>query len=644
MPDLYNEANQERANAAGAVSGHGGALLGDPPSTWENQGSTAIRESRATRQVLNLSSYTQWVQICLYALNFADHVFERVSPYLRRNPPVDILDLWPGGGFCSSRLNELIKPRRHILVEPNHAFHGLLTRLAKSKPCYKLVDDRIYGKADWSEFFATHLPEQGPGNREGSAIIPRNDTLLIMANLPDAVSPTDHFKPNRWFLSFMKSCLEQNGLNLYGAVRVIASLPFNGVSNMLPRSTTERTRTGVFAETIGLHNIEIATPAETENSLRWQGWDYLNDNRKLVAERAAANNIITPPDRELPPLKLVPEVVHRGKKEIPNQPRVLSDVHQRLLADIAAADELGLSSSHETTDPNIKAIIRRRGIAFTHLTRENSAHQFREKLVNIIIKLDELGRSFARAAADPKESVESLKALEDQIISLKSSYTTLISTSHWTIWEKHNFTIDDLRFRSVEAPKNGGLVHDRRPFEPLYIDPEEIYPRGSGRGVIYFEADPNPPVLKKAFDLPSAMVQPVLDRYYGLLAFVSNKMPVAELLTTLFPNETINSHVRDIPSLANFAERRLKPGYGPMPLPDGSTSDPAFSYQENVDYDLSGVRLRILSAETLLDIAIKYEKLPDKLPAFSFSRALGGTLTQAQLCNGANNPTGLKIK
>ncbi|KAF9252716.1 hypothetical protein DTO012A7_6427 [Penicillium roqueforti] len=573
-----------------------------------------------------------------------DHVFERVSPYLRRNPPVDILDLWPGGGFCSSRLNELIKPRRHILVEPNHAFHGLLTRLAKSKPCYKLVDDRIYGKADWSEFFATHLPEQGPGNREGSAIIPRNDTLLIMANLPDAVSPTDHFKPNRWFLSFMKSCLEQNGLNLYGAVRVIASLPFNGVSNMLPRSTTERTRTGVFAETIGLHNIEIATPAETENSLRWQGWDYLNDNRKLVAERAAANNIITPPDRELPPLKLVPEVVHRGKKEIPNQPRVLSDVHQRLLADIAAADELGLSSSHETTDPNIKAIIRRRGIAFTHLTRENSAHQFREKLVNIIIKLDELGRSFARAAADPKESVESLKALEDQIISLKSSYTTLISTSHWTIWEKHNFTIDDLRFRSVEAPKNGGLVHDRRPFEPLYIDPEEIYPRGSGRGVIYFEADPNPPVLKKAFDLPSAMVQPVLDRYYGLLAFVSNKMPVAELLTTLFPNETINSHVRDIPSLANFAERRLKPGYGPMPLPDGSTSDPAFSYQENVDYDLSGVRLRILSAETLLDIAIKYEKLPDKLPAFSFSRALGGTLTQAQLCNGANNPTGLKIK
>jgi hypothetical protein len=33
-------------------------------------------------------------------------------------------------------------------------------------------------------------------------------------------------------------------------------------------------------------------------------------------------------------------------------------------------------------------------------------------------------------------------------------------------------------------------------------------------------------------------------------------------LKTLFPTESINSHVRDIPSLASFAERRLKPGRG----------------------------------------------------------------------------------
>ena len=124
-------------------------------------------------------SHTQWVQICSCALNFADDVLKRVSPYLRRNPPVDILDLWPGGGFLSSKVNTLLEPRRHLLVEPNINFHGLLTPLVESKPCYKLVQEHIYGKCDWVDFFATHFPQQGPGNRESSGVIPKNDTLPV---------------------------------------------------------------------------------------------------------------------------------------------------------------------------------------------------------------------------------------------------------------------------------------------------------------------------------------------------------------------------------------------------------------------------------------------------------------------------------
>lgn len=572
--------------------------------------------------------------MCSCALNFADNVLERVSPYLRRNPPVDILDLWPGCGLWSSKVNELLQPRRHVLVEPSIHFHSLLTPLAQTKPCYTLVQEHIYGKFDWSGFFATHLPEQGPGNRESSGIIPKNDTLLILANLPDATSTMDHFKPSRWFLNFMNSCLKQTDVNFYGAVRVLATMPSNEVSGMLPRAANERTRTGVFAETLGLHNIELASPAEPERSHQWRGWDHLNENRKLVAERAAANNIITPPTRELPPVKLVPQIAHRGRNDLPYEPRLYTQVHEKLFADIAEGDKLGVDSAFKTTDPKAKAILRKRSIALTHLVRDNSTTHFRQKLANTILELDEVSRTFARAAADPKESVESLKALEDRMISLKLSYTTLRSSLHFVQLERHEHVIDDLRLaRLSNNIDDGSLVHDRRPFEPLYIHPDEIYPRGSGRGAIYFETDPNPPVLKKVFDLPNSMVQPVLDRYFALLAFVGfrSKMPVAELLETVFPLETINSHVRDIPSLANFAERRLKPGCGPLPLPEGSTLDPAFAFQENVDYDLSGVRLRTLSAQTLLDIAIKYEMLPEKLSIIVFSRVLGGTMTQAQL-------------
>ncbi|KGO43728.1 hypothetical protein PEX1_088310 [Penicillium expansum] len=563
-----------------------------------------------------------------------DNILERASPYLRRNPPVDILDLWPGCGLWSSKVNELLQPRRHVLVEPNLQFHRLLGPLAETKPCYKLVQEHIYGKFDWSGFFATHLPEQGPGNRNTSDIIPKNDTLLILANLPDATSAMDHFKPSRWFLNFMNSCLSQTDVNLYGAVRVLATMPSNEVPVILPRAANERTRTGVFAESIGLHNIELASAAEFDRSHTWRGWDHIKNDRKNVAERAAANKIVTPRTRELPPVKLVPEIAHRGRKDLAYEPRVYTPIHEKLFADIAAGDQLGLNSAFETTDPKAKALLRKRSIALTQLVRDNQLTHFRQKLANSILELDEVGRTFARAAADPKESVESLKALEDRMISLKSDFTTLRSSIHFVQLERHEHAIDDLRLTRISNDIDDGImVHSRRPFEPLYIYPDEIYPRDSARGAIYFEPNANPPVLKKVYDLPDPMVQPILNRYFALLAFVGFRgtMPVAELLETIFPLDTINNHVRDIPSLANFAERRLKPGCGPVPLPDGSTTDPAFTYQENVDYDLSGVRVRTLSARTLLDIAIKYERLPEKLSIITFNRVLGGTLTQAQL-------------
>ncbi|KAJ5970715.1 Ribosomal RNA adenine methylase transferase [Penicillium vulpinum] len=564
-----------------------------------------------------------------------DNILERVSPYLHRNQPVDVLDLWPGDGVWSSKVNELLQPRRHVLLEPSERYHGLLTPLVQSKSCYKLVQQEIYGKSDWSDFMATNFPEQGPQNREGCGIIPKNDTLLVVANLPDAVSATNHFTPSRWFLNFLNTCLKQTELNMYGAVRVLATMSVNEVSVMLPRSVTERARTGVFAETIGLHNIEIASPHDHERSPQSRGWDSLTANAKRVAERAAAHGIITPPDRQLPPLEVVRQSTRHPKKEAPYQPRVSTSLHKKIFATIDAADKLGIDSSAETTDPKAKGLIRKRGLAFTALARDNLAAYNRHKLTDMILEMDEAGRTFARAAADPKESVEGLKAMEDHMASLESNFATFFSSVHHAMREKYEHTADDARLTRISNNFDDSyLVHDRRPFEPLYIHSDEIYPRTSpGQGVLYFEANSNPPALKKTSDLPSGERNDVFERFFALLSCVGirGKTPVSEILERLFPMESINDIVRDIPSLAIFAGRRLKSGYGPMPLPDGSTSDPAFSYQENIDYDLSNVRFRILSTEALVDIAIKYEQLPEKLDIIHFGRALGGTLTHAQL-------------
>jgi transcription factor 1 len=66
-----------------------------------------------------------------------------------------------------------------------------------------------------------------------------------------------------------------------------------------------------------------------------------------------------------------------------------------------------------------------------------------------------------------------------------------------------------------------------------------------------------------------------------------------------------------------------------MALPDPS-ADPAFSYQANLDYDLSGVRVRSLSTDTLLEIMVEFEKSSPGTSILQFNRMLGGTLTSFQ--------------
>lgn len=550
------------------------------------------------------------------------------------------MDFWPGAGVLSTKVNDLLQPRRHLLVEPNVPLaNKFLKPLTQSKPCYKLINESMYEKVDWGEFLVTHFPEQGSHNQRGSEALPKNDTLLVLANLPAAASRLDHFRPSRWWLGMLNSCLHQTGLSAYGSIRVLATSPFTDLATVLPRSANERTRTGLMVEALGLHAMEIASSAAPEPSHQWRGWDVIQDNRKRVAERTKAHGIVIPPNREFPPVEPVPPVIGRGKKEVPYTPRPYLDVHKEMFNAIAAGDELGLDTVRGTTDPKAKAILKSRQLAITKLARDNKTAYTRQHLANLRLKIDESTRAFARAAADPKETPESLKMLDDELATLKSEFTKELSSNHFVLTRLHGQTVDDARLALTSNNFDDSvLVHDRRPFEPLHIEYEEIFPRAVPRGLIYFEADPHPPALQKIHDLPTERRPDMLERLFIMLSIVGNRgtMSLSELLEILFPKQAINDLVRIIPHLATFAEKRLKPGCGPMPLPDGST-DPVSSYQENVNYDLREVRLHILPVSTLVDILMEYEKGPDKLSLMHFSRILGGTMTMSQVGEEANN-------
>lgn len=513
----------------------------------------------------------------------------------------------------------------------------MLEPLAKSKPCYKLLTDRIYGKTDWRDFLKDHLPEQHSTFQEKTGRSPKNDTLLVVVNLPVSGSKKDHFTPARWWARFLEDALRKRGLNSYGYVRVLATVPQSVLSAFLPKSCVDRKRIGTLTEALGMHAIEVASTWELETYFSWRGWKTIQTATKQVAERAAALNIVTPPNREFPRLERAPDLDRQAKGTAPSPyaPRVCLPYHKDLVKIIETSDATGFEVPSGASDPVTKKKILAGSYARSKLTEDNKLYYHRFKLAKMQSDLDAQTHKLARAAADPKETPYRLKVLDNYIGDLRSAYVAKLSATHYKLQNQYDNIVDDERLAWLSNHMGGReMKWESRVFEPLFINSSEVWPNGGSTGVVYFEPYEHPPALQKIYQLPTPDQLSAIERFYALLSILGTRglMSVVELQEIIFPDWTTDQFVRAFPSIATFANRRIKPGSGPIPLSD-PTSDPLTSYQENLEYDLSDIRLRTISAVTLAEIAIEYEKLEDKLDQLKFNKLLGGTMTTAQAGN-----------
>ncbi|KAE8357243.1 hypothetical protein BDV27DRAFT_92338 [Aspergillus caelatus] len=556
-----------------------------------------------------------------------DDVLNRLSPFILRNPAVDILDLWPGAGLWSSKINELLKPRRHVLIEPElRLYKPLLLPLTENNPSYKLLSADIHAIADWQSILSTHFPEQGPSNRDNSGILPKNDTLLILANPPPVASKKDHYTPARWWSVFMEACMHQTGLHAYGSVRMIASLPISDAQQVIPRTIIERKRPAILTENVALHAFEVAAPRDPSAWATLKGWDLVTANTSRVAQRAAEQGVPTPPGRELPPIPLAPESPDQGTIPVPYVPRAFTEWHEKVWKKITT-DTPGKEGKRSPTQ--------RRGL--TQLNKENRDVYTRQCQATAIAEIDELTNTLSRTAANPRESSATLGPILDKIEAARSTLDQISSEVHYEVLKEVPAVVDNKREALHTGNFDDAILHwDRRPFEPLLITPEELYPRETERSILYFEADPNPVAVQKLNQLdPSQRDAPLrLFEALSLTIGTRNLMTVAEFLELVFPGRPINDIVKAIPGLAVFATKTPKPDFDNLPKTiHGSPGareplDPVACYQENLDYNLSDVRVRTLSTSTLWDIFIEYQKKGNtSLSTVQLSRLLGGTLT-----------------
>ncbi|PYH89854.1 hypothetical protein BO71DRAFT_444301 [Aspergillus ellipticus CBS 707.79] len=569
-----------------------------------------------------------------------DAAVERLSPYLLRNAALDIIDLWPGAGVLSSKIHDLLRPRRHLLFEPGVCWKFRLDPLVQSDPSsYKLIhtnDDQLIASSvtNWSHLVAKHLPEQEAANRDPTDPALQNSTLLVLANPPTASTDKSHFTPSRWWLAFMKACMQLSGVHAYGSVRLLASLPTLEASAIIPRYVTERRRPAIWTENVALHAFEVMSPPEDMIWVNHKDLNLAMKNAACVAKRSAETNTPTPFGRERPPLMMAPESPNLGRKPTPYIPRIRTSMHDRLWADITAPQSMNPSS------PAYAEAERKSNVAQTRLNTDNrNAHSLAQQ-VDHLLQIDQLYRSLSHMAADPKENAASLQPILDKIAALKEASAEDHSDQSLLRSKRSPLIVDNYR---ASLHKNdfddSVLLWDRRPFEPLTIEFNETYPRGIDRSYIYFEPNPNPPFAQKLANLDKSQREDAANLFEAISAALGrgrDPLTVSEIFKVIAPDRPANDIVRAVPILAEHAAKTPKPDFDSLPKTvhgesrDGCPPDPALSFQENLDYDLSEVRVHSLSISTLWDICVEYVKGDNpSLSLLQMNRSFGGIMTSS---------------
>ncbi|KAK2778116.1 hypothetical protein FQN52_002876 [Onygenales sp. PD_12] len=564
-----------------------------------------------------------------------DDIIQRMGTSLNKHSGCDIIDILPGAGLFSSKLHDHLKPRRHILIEPNiHYYDAFLKPLVEGPQSrYKHLAWDPYDLTMYSELFDQgHLPEQSkrPLLSQGASTL--NDSLLVLANL---TSPSPFKKQKAGLLvRYMEACLEQTMFHRYGLVRVLALLPSEDSEILLPRLIMHRKRTAALAEAVSAEMTEIAGDTKRSDWIPSKGWTTFNMSIEQVHQRSESSNIKIPAGRETAPLQLAPDlgVYNRGVKHIP---RARSDWQEEFIELLERKERNkkvpggGLSDIDFTRFSYLRKRImneNREEMAFRKLAPE--LDQIRKREADLLSVLKTPGSSVNKVVRHAEAAQEAKQLFDQQFEDLGRQTRAKFD---YLMEEKGCF---DGTISRTEEPL---LQWDRRPYDPLHLDPEEVWPNRPC-AVVDFQPNPESPMMqsqkKLAQNKSEGVYHQMIRTYLHVIGLVTthNVKPFAEILRLMFPGRSMANLIRSVPSLAPFASPKviqMTNSKEPMnilvfaPGPDGKRIKNVIP--ELAEYDdncFTGVKVRNVPSSVLWDIVVEYESSPGR--SGDLSLALGG--------------------
>ncbi|KAK2803222.1 hypothetical protein FQN50_007089 [Emmonsiellopsis sp. PD_5] len=567
-----------------------------------------------------------------------DDIIERIGTSLNKHSGCDIIDILPGAGLFSSKLHDHLKPRRHILIEPNKYYYDAFLKPLVEGPesRYKHLSWDPYDLTMYTELFDQgHLPEQSkrPLLSQGAPTL--NDSLLVLANL---TSPSPFKKQKAGLLvRYMEACLEQTMFHRYGLVRVLALLPSEDSEILLPRIIPHRKRTAALAEAVSAEMTEVAGDTKRSDWIPSKGWTTFNTSIKQVQQRSESSNIKTPAGREPAPLRLAPDlgVYNRGVKHIP---RARSDWQEEFVELLERKERSKKVPSDALSDTDFTR--------FTYL-RSRIVNENREEMAfrKLEPELDQIRKREADLLSvlkTPRSSVNKVVRHAEAVQEAKQ----LFNQQFDDLGRQTRGKFDSLAEEkgcfdgTISRTKEPLLQWDRRPYEPLHLDPEEVTPNRPC-AVVDFQPNPELPMIqtqqKLAGNKSDLVYHRMVRTYLHVLGLVTthNVKPFAEILRLMFPGRSMANLIRSVPSLAPFASPKviqMTNSKEPMnilvfaPGPDGKRIKNVIP--ELAEYDdncFPGIKVRNVPSSVLWDIVVEYESSPGR-SGDMFSALGGGTL------------------
>ncbi|KIN01116.1 hypothetical protein OIDMADRAFT_198320 [Oidiodendron maius Zn] len=197
--------------------------------------------------------------------SLCDDTLERLRPSLERHIGCDIIDLNPGPGIWSSTIHDFLKPRTHILMEPDATVYKPLLQplLDAEGSTYKLVPNSGVVWNSLQEILSPQLlPHQEAFERGDSRLEEPNNTLLVVANL--GYYPK---KPYRGFASvtnlviyqLLSAARSHSLFHKYGLIRMLLWVDDEAKRTVLPRTVLGRRKAAIEAELTCSDINEIVT-------------------------------------------------------------------------------------------------------------------------------------------------------------------------------------------------------------------------------------------------------------------------------------------------------------------------------------------------------------------------------------------------